>query len=85
MFCDADYKYTYEEYIEHLKLTEKFAKENKNYSAVQTRENAFANIQITIHEDEYVMISKNRAPTIHFVVRHPVLRNAIENLDFPVL
>lgn len=85
MFFNADYKYTYEEYIEHLKLTEKFAKENKNYSAVQTRENAFANIQITIHEDEYVMISKNRAPTIHFVVRHPVLRNAIENLDFPVL
>ncbi|MBU5450258.1 hypothetical protein [Acetivibrio sp. MSJd-27] len=84
MFCDTNYEYTFEEYTEHLELTKEFAKENKNYSAVQTRENAFTNIQITTHENEYVMISKNKAPTIHFVVRHPILREAIENLEFPV-
>ena len=85
MFCDTNYEYTYDEYCEHMCLTKEFENNNKNYSAVQTRENAFANIQITIHENEYVMISKNKAPTIHFVLRHPVLREAIENIKFPVL
>ena len=85
MFCDTNYEYTLEEYAEHLKLTKEFAKENKNYSAIKTRENAFTNIQIITHENEYVMISKNTAPTIHFVIRHPILIEAIENLEFPVL
>lgn len=85
MFCDKSFEYTYEEYSEHLKLTKEFAEKTKNYAAVPTRENAFANIQITIHENEYVLISKNKAPTIHFVIRHPILREAIEHLDFPVV
>lgn len=85
MFCGKSFEYTYEEYSEHLKLTKEFAEKTKNYAAVPTRENAFANIQITIHENEYVLISKNKAPTIHFVIRHPILREAIERLDFPVV
>ena len=85
MFCDENFEYTYGEYIEHLRLTKEFAKKNKNYSVTQTKENAFANIQITMHENEFVMISKNSAPTVHFVIRHPILRKAIENLEFPIL
>ena len=85
MFCGKSFEYTYEEYSEHLKLTKEFAEKTKNYAAVPTRENAFANIQITIHENEYVLISKNKAPTIHFVICHPILREAIEHLDFPVV
>lgn len=85
MFCDKNYEYTYREYKEHLLLTKEFAEKNKNYSVAQTKENAFTNIQITIHENKYVMISKNKAPTVHFVVRHPTLREAIENLEFPIL
>ena len=85
MFCDENFEYTYGEYIEHLRLTKEFAKKNKNYSVTQTKENAFANIQITMHENEFVMISKNSAPTVHFVIRHPILRKAIENLEFPLL
>ena len=85
MFCDKNYEYTYREYEEHLLLTKKFAEKNKNYSVTRTKENAFTNIQITIHENKYVMVSKNKAPTIHFVIRHPTLRKAIEKLEFPVL
>ena len=84
MFCDENFEYTYDEYTEHLRLTKEFAEKNKNYSVTQTKENAFDNIQITMHENEYVMISKNKAPTVHFVIRHPILRKAIENLEFPV-
>lgn len=85
MFFGRDFEYSYEEYTEHLELTKKFAKENHNYSAARLEQNAFRNIQIMIHENEYVMISKNKAPTIHFVIRHPILIEAIEKLDFQVL
>ena len=30
------------------------------------------------------MVSKGRAPVIHFVIRHPKLVNAIENMIVPV-
>ena len=85
LFCETNFAYTFEEYTEHLQLTKAFAAEHASYSAVQARDNAFVNIQILMHENDFVMISKNTAPTIHFVIRHPVLRNAIENLEFPVL
>lgn len=85
MFCNENLEYTYNEYAEHLRLTKEFAEKNKNYSVTRTKENVFANIQITMHENEYVMISKNKAPTVHFVIRHPTLRKAIENLEFPML
>ena len=85
MFYEKDFKYTFDEYREHLALTNEFAKHNENYFAVPTRKNAFLNIQISIHENKYVMISKNNSPTIHFVIRHPILTEAIENLEFPVV
>lgn len=85
MFCDENFKYTYDEYTTHLRLTKEFAQKNKNYSVTPTEKNAFTNIQITMHENEYVMISKNNAPTVHFIIRHRILRKAIENLEFPVL
>lgn len=85
MFSNKNFEYSYEEYSEHMRLTKDFSSRAKNYSAVQTRQNAFTNIQIMIHKNEYVMLSKDKAPTVHFVIRHPTLINAIENLDFPVL
>ena len=85
LFCETNLVYTLEEYAEHLQLTKAFATEHANYSAVRARDNAFANIQILVYENSFVMISKNTAPTVHFVIRHPVLRNALENLEFPVL
>ena len=64
-----------------------FSKEKKetlDKGLSKTKENVFTNIQITMHENEFVMISKNKAPTIHFVIRHPILRRAIERPEFPV-
>lgn len=39
----------------------------------------FKNITITIIKNNYVIISKNSNPTIHFVIKHPKLIEAIEN------
>ncbi|MDO5556656.1 MAG: hypothetical protein Q4G05_00200 [Clostridia bacterium] len=84
-FCDKQISYTYEEYLEHLDLTEKFSKKTKNYSYEINPNNTFRNIQVTILKDNCVIISKNLEPSIHFVIKHPKLRNAIENFIAPVV
>ncbi len=49
---------------------------------IKTKESAFFNIQITMRENESVLISKSNAPAIHFLIHHPILRDTIEHLDF---
>jgi len=84
-FFERDVFYTYEEYTQHLRRTEQFAAAHTNYSVRTNLERVFRNIQITMKESEWVMLSKNKSPTIHFVVRHPKLRSAIENMVIPVV
>lgn len=79
IFREADIPYNEEEYAAHLAETKAFAKENPHYTLKQTAVHAFRNLQIFIHEGQWVMVSKSKAPTIHFVIRHPKLRGAIEN------
>lgn len=83
-FYSGNIHYTYEEYLEHLSDTQKYATFNSNYKISLNHENTFKNIDITIHCDKWVMISKNNSPAIHFVIHHPKLRNAIENFIAPV-
>ena len=84
LFYEKDLAYTYEDYTEHLQQTKEFAESHPNYTVKLTNTNAFRNIQIIIHEGEWVMVSKGKSPAIHFVIRHPKLRNAIENMIVPV-
>ena len=84
-FYDKKIYYTYEEYLEHLNLTKKYEKNNKNYKLSINNNNTFKNIQILICENKWVMISKANSPSIHFVIHHPKLRNAIENFIPPVV
>lgn len=84
-FCEKDVFYTYEEYHEHLKSTEKFAETHPNYTLKKPSSQAFRNLQIIIHEGKWAMISKSKAPSIHFVIYHPKLLNAIENFIPPVV
>lgn len=72
-------KYTYEEYLEHIALTESYAKENNNYILIQDDAAPFRNIQIRMKENDWVIISKRISPEIHFVIHHPKLVNAIWN------
>lgn len=77
--------YTYEEYLEHLSDTKKYMKNSKNYKILFSKTNTFRNINITIHSNKWVMVSKNMHPAIHFVIYHPKLRDAIENFIAPVI
>lgn len=83
-FQERDLAYTYEEYQEHLAMTKQFALSHPNYTFTETGKNPFHNLQISIHEGVYAMISKNKAPAIHFVIHHPRLLSAIESFSPPI-
>ncbi len=79
MFYNKKIYYNYKDYKKHLNLTKEYAKKNSNYKVTINENRTFKNITITILKDNYVTISKNLNPTIHFVIKHSKLRHAIEN------
>ena len=83
-FCETDLLYKEEEYAAHLEETNAFARQNSNYVLKQSAAHAFRNLQILIHEGRWAMVSKGKAPAIHYVIRHPTLRAAIENFIPPI-
>ena len=84
VFCEADIPYSQEEYTAHLNDTKAFVAQNPNYSWEMSGSQAFRNLQILIHQGRWVMVSKGKAPAIHFVIRHPKLRYAIESFIPPI-
>ena len=81
IFYTKKIKYNYEEYLEHLNSTKKYAKNLKNYNITINDYKIFNNINITILKDNYVILSKSSNPIIHFVIRQPKLVEAIENFN----
>ena len=79
LFTDKKIKYNYGEYLEHLEELKKF--KNKNYKIVYMDNKTFKNITVTILEKNFVLISKNANPVVHFVIRHPKLIDAINNFS----
>ena len=84
IFYEKDIVYTYAEYLEHMEQTITYSQNNSNYTVKQNSRYPFKNIQIRILEGKWVVISKNKTPAIHFVIRNPQLRNALENMVIPV-
>ena len=83
MFYKKDIIYTWEDYQEHLRLIQEYKKQHSGYDFVENTTPAFRNIQICIHEKKWVMVSKNKTPAIHFLIRHPKMRDAFENMVIP--
>ena len=79
LFTDKKIKYNYDEYLEHLEELKKF--KNKNYKVVYMDNKTFKNITVTILEKNFVLISKNANPVVHFVIKHPKLIDAINNFN----
>ena len=84
IFCEEDIPYNEEEYTAHLKESMVFAEQNPNYTLKCSTAHAFHNLKIIIHEGQWVMVSKGKTPAIHFVIRHPKLRSAIECFIQPI-
>ena len=85
IFYEEDITYTYAEYRAHLCSTEQYAAIHPNYHLRKTAAHAFRNLQISLHEGEWAMVSKSKSPAIHFVIHHPKLREAIECFQPPVV
>ena len=83
-FFEQDLHYTYEQYKEYMQETLKYEEMHANYHLKMNRKHTFRNIQILIHSGEWVIISKNKTPVIHFLIRNAKMMNAIENFTAPV-
>ena len=81
LFIDKKINYTYKEYMEHLKQTNEYTTKVNNYEMNYVDNKTFKNITITFIKNHYVIISKSSNPTIHFVIEHPKLVEAIENFN----
>ncbi|MFR3273374.1 MAG: hypothetical protein ACLTQI_05945 [Slackia sp.] len=84
-FCEKGVAYTYEQYLVHLEDTDRFAADHPRYQVEKTSSQTFRNLQISIHEGRWAMVSKELVPSIHFVIHHPKLRRAIEEFIPPVV
>ncbi len=84
-FCDINLPYTYETYMEHVELTRKAANENPALTMEELSHPGFKNIQIRTgtSDSPWVLISKGMSPAIHFLIKNPVLTNAIINMELP--
>lgn len=84
-FYEAPILYDYEEMTTHLRETYEYAETHENYSLKINDVSAFRNIQIEILKNEYVIVSKIKSPSIHFVIKHPHLVHALQNFTIPVI
>ncbi len=82
-FLDRDFYYTYDEYLLHQQQTLALAQNCSNYTVTLNRHSALKTFDILVHQNKWITISRSSAPATHFVVRHPNIRRAIENIaDF---
>ena len=85
MFYETDIAYSFETYQEHLEQMRHFEATHPTYKIHEDHSPAFRNIQILMHEKKWVIVSKNKAPVIHFVIRHPKMREAFEHMVIPII
>ena len=84
-FCEKSVAYTYGQYLAHMEDTDRFAADHPRYLIEKASSQTFRNLQISIHEGRWAMVSKESVPSIHFVIQHPKLRRAIEEFIPPVI
>ncbi|MGM9573424.1 MAG: helix-turn-helix domain-containing protein [Hominicoprocola sp.] len=83
MFSGKGLRYTYPDYLRHLAATHQFAQDHAGYALRTDAVQTFRNIQIQVNEGKWVIVSKNNAPSIHFVIKHPKMIRAFEDFCRP--
>ena len=83
MFSEKGLRYTYQEYLQHLAATRQFAEDHAGYDLYTDAVQTFRNIQIQVNAGKWVIVSKNNAPSIHFVIKHPKMIRAFEDFCKP--
>lgn len=80
VFCEQELWYSAELYKKHLEETRQFADQHKNYKLIEKYDMKFRGIQISCMGEEWVMLSKTKNPTIHFVIQEPKLCRTVRNM-----
>ena len=83
MFSEKGLRYTYQEYLQHLAATRQFAQAHAGYDLHTDAVHTFKNIQVQVNVGKWVIVSKNNAPSIHFVIKHPKMIRAFEDFCKP--
>lgn len=84
IFCPNDITYTYEEYQAHLEQTRRFAERFGNLRIVSDPSPTFRNITYKIIGNQMVIVSKNKYPTIHFMIHHKRMVQAFRDFIPPL-
>lgn len=84
LFYEADIPYSYETYLAHLEQTKSFARQYANLTLELDAMPTFRNISYSIINESQVIVSKNKYPTIHFVIHHPKMVLAFQNFIPPL-
>ncbi|MBQ3666393.1 MAG: helix-turn-helix domain-containing protein [Lachnospiraceae bacterium] len=84
LFFASDIPYHYEEYRAHLEETKIFANQYSNLTLELDPIPAFRNLTYSIIDNKQVIVSKNKFPTIHFVIHHKRMVQAFKNFLPPL-
>ncbi len=82
---DMTIPYTSEQYLEHLELTRAFAREHPTFKLVVDKGSRFRNIQVSVKEGSYAIVSKCTPPVAHFLIEQPDMVRVLGELSTPVL
>lgn len=77
LFLSRDVVCTYGEYQALMGQAENFAFLNPALGLRKDGAAAFRNVNITVAEEKLALVSKSKSPTIHFVIRHPRIVEAL--------
>lgn len=84
LFIETDVPYRYEEYAAHLEQTCDFARVFPNLTVEFDNMPPFRNISYTVVGSKHVIVSKNKFPTIHFIIHHRRMVQAFQNFIPPI-
>lgn len=76
---------SYETYREHIEELKAFAGEQPNLTLELNPSPSYRNINITIAGDRMVIVSKEKSPSIHFVIYHKRMIRAFQNFIPPAV
>lgn len=81
LFLPQEISYSYGDYLMHLEATRQYEQEHMRFTLRYNDIIPFRNIEITILEKQYFVVSKCKSPNIHFVIYHPIMLNAMEHFQ----
>ena len=84
IFFETDVPYTFEEYQTHIALTRQFAEAHPNMTLKTDEHPVFKNISYTVVGNHQVIVSKNKYPTIHFIIHHKKMVQSFQNFIPPI-